>query len=119
MKRIIIFDGCCNLCNGWAQWVMRRDRKKIFRLVPLQSGEGKEVLRSHGLPEMPATVIYLRNDRTLTKSSAMRIILKDLGGQYRFYSMVMGIVPDFLGDIIYRLISRYRFRIYGRRKDCD
>ncbi len=30
---IIAFDGVCNLCEGFVQWLVKRDKEKFFRYV--------------------------------------------------------------------------------------
>ncbi|MGZ5245001.1 MAG: thiol-disulfide oxidoreductase DCC family protein, partial [Bacteroidia bacterium] len=34
---VLLFDGVCNLCNGAVQFVIKRDKKAIFRFAALQS----------------------------------------------------------------------------------
>jgi predicted DCC family thiol-disulfide oxidoreductase YuxK len=36
-ERLIFFDGVCNLCNGFVQFVIERDPEARFRFAPLQS----------------------------------------------------------------------------------
>ena len=43
-KKIILFDGICNLCNASVQFVIKRDTKDVFRFVALQSDLGNKIL---------------------------------------------------------------------------
>jgi predicted DCC family thiol-disulfide oxidoreductase YuxK len=45
-RPIIIFDGHCGLCSNWAQFVMRHDPKKRFKLLAAQSPLG-QILYEH------------------------------------------------------------------------
>ena len=36
-KKIILFDGVCNLCNSSVQYVIKYDKKDVFRFVAIQS----------------------------------------------------------------------------------
>jgi predicted DCC family thiol-disulfide oxidoreductase YuxK len=35
-KKIILFDGVCNLCDSAVQFVIKHDKKDVFRFVALQ-----------------------------------------------------------------------------------
>jgi len=48
-KKIILFDGLCNLCEVSVQFVIKYDKKDIFRFVPLQSDLGKKIIKHIGL----------------------------------------------------------------------
>jgi predicted DCC family thiol-disulfide oxidoreductase YuxK len=39
-RPIIIFDGYCALCSGWAQFVLRHDARGVYRLVAAQTQLG-------------------------------------------------------------------------------
>ena len=43
-KKIIIFDGVCNLCNNTVLKVIKYDKKNIFLFTALQSDKGKEII---------------------------------------------------------------------------
>ena len=43
-KKIILFDGVCNLCNGAIQFMIEHDTNDVFRYAPLQSGIGRKLL---------------------------------------------------------------------------
>ena len=38
--RVVLFDGVCNLCNGWAQFLIARDPRGKLRLASVQSCTG-------------------------------------------------------------------------------
>lgn len=39
---LIIFDGICNLCNNWVNFIIRNDKKDYFRFTTLQSENEKK-----------------------------------------------------------------------------
>ena len=43
-QNIILFDGVCNLCNAWVDFILKFDRKKIFYFSSLQSETAKQLL---------------------------------------------------------------------------
>ena len=47
---ILLFDGECNLCNATVQFIIRHDRKSLFRFASLQGNYGRRLLASLGMP---------------------------------------------------------------------
>lgn len=117
-KKIILFDGVCNLCNGLVRFIIKRDRTGSIKFAPLQSAAGKEVLRSAGAGKIDSdTVVYSRNPMTFVKSDAILEIFKDMGGPWRLLH-VLRFIPRFIRDAVYDLVARYRYRIFGRKDEC-
>ena len=103
---VILFDGICNLCNGAVTFVVKRDRKGLFRFVSLQSETGKSLLKRYAVESTNKTLYYFRNNRCYSKSTAILYILKDLGGFWQcLYPLIL--IPAKLRDAIYLLVSKY------------
>ena len=43
-ERVVLFDGVCKLCNGWAKFLIRDDPEQRFRLASVQAAEGQALL---------------------------------------------------------------------------
>ena len=109
--------GICNLCNGAVTFVVKRDRKGLFRFVSLQSETGKSLLKRYAVESTNKTLYYFRNNRCYSKSTAILYILKDLGGFWQcLYPLIL--IPAKLRDAIYLLVSKYRYRIFGKADSC-
>lgn len=117
---IILFDGVCNLCNGFVQFVIRHDAAGRFRFAALQSEAGQALLRQHQLPTPaePDSVVLVTDGRAYTHSAAALGILQGLGGGWRQLGRLGQVFPRFLRDAVYRLIARYRYRWFGRQDAC-
>ncbi len=48
-KKILLFDGVCNLCDSAVQLVIKHDKKDVFRFVPLQSELGRSIIKHLGI----------------------------------------------------------------------
>ncbi len=48
-KKIILFDGVCNLCNKTIQTIIERDTEDKFRFAPLQSDIGLQIVNERGI----------------------------------------------------------------------
>lgn len=116
---LVIFDGVCNLCNSTVQFIIKEDKKKIFRFSPFQSDFAKPIVRKFGLKEIAdKSVILIINGKAYTKSSAILRILMQFGGYYKFFALLMYLIPAFLRDIIYNFISSNRYKWFGRKETC-
>jgi predicted DCC family thiol-disulfide oxidoreductase YuxK len=83
---LILFDGVCNLCCGWVQFLIRVDKNERFKFAALQSDAAKRKLTAHGLAHIsPETVIYLRGNRYFDASTAVLEILHDIGASGKLF----------------------------------
>ena len=117
-ERIILFDGICNLCNGFVQWMIRRDTNGRFKFGALQGNAAQRLLDGKDVHPMDlGTVLYVKNGRVLERSAAVLTILKDLGGPW---SLLYGfiVLPPLLRDAAYRWVARNRYKWFGQRESC-
>ena len=106
------------MCNGFVQFVIARDSSAQFCFASLQSKTGVELLEKNFLPVGEMSTIVLRmDDRIYTKSDASLRILSRLDGPWKCLRALL-IVPRFLRDAVYDVISRNRYRWFGRRTEC-
>lgn len=116
-KNIILFDGECNLCSFWVKYVLKRDRKDVFRFASLQSEIGKQYLQKYSKESSVDAIVLIENGKLYIKSTAAFRILKILGGfRSIFYGLI--IIPRFIRDVFYNLIARYRYSWFGK-SDCE
>ena len=115
---LIVFDGECVLCSANARFVLRRDRRRRFRLTTAQSPLGAALYRHFGLARGDyESLLVLLNGRLLTESDAVLAIARELGWPWRAAAAAR-LVPAFLRDRLYRLVARHRFEWFGRRAVC-
>lgn len=115
---LIIFDGLCNLCEYSVKFIVRNDRQARFKFVSAQSVRGKEIQRLHCVDTLKGgSVILLKNDQVYVKSDAAVEIAKDLEGPWR-YLHVFKFIPKPVRDLIYSIISKNRYRWFGRKNQC-
>lgn len=117
-KRILLFDGVCNLCNGIVQFTIKRDPEGKFKFASLQSESGQTLLKERGLPTNDYdSFVYIKGDNYFLKSSAGLHVLRDLGGIWQLFYVFI-IFPKPLRDFIYGLIAKTRYKIFGKRETC-
>nr|WP_315223301.1 thiol-disulfide oxidoreductase DCC family protein [uncultured Flavobacterium sp.] len=118
-KKIILFDGVCNLCNGAVQFIIKRDKKDVFRFVALQSELGIEICRYIGIDQqkIDSIVLYKPAVAYYYKSTAVLEIADELGGFYGLLA-VFKIVPEKVRNYIYDYIAKNRYKWYGKKESC-
>ena len=118
-KKLILFDGVCNLCNGAIQFVIKRDKKDTFRYAALQSDIGLQLMQERGIdPSKMDSIILIEPDVAyFTKSDAALRIGQGFGGLWKILALFTW-VPRPIRDGIYNIIAKNRYRWFGRKDAC-
>ena len=117
-QRIILFDGICNLCNSAVNFVLKRDKNSVFKFASLQSDAAKKLLKNREVSEIDTGSFVLIDDgKVYTRSTAALRVCKHLSGLWPLMTIFM-IVPRFMRDWVYNLISKNRYRWFGKRDAC-
>ena len=118
-KKIILFDGVCNLCNASVEFVIQHDKKDIFRFVTLQSNLGTAIIKHIGIDSknIDSIVLYEPGVAYYYKSNAALEIAKDLSGLFH-YASLFRIIPTFLRNPIYDYVATNRYKWYGKQDSC-
>jgi len=118
-KKIILFDGVCNLCDSSVQFIIKHDKKDVFRFVALQSDLGTEICNYIGVDQtkIDSIVLYNPDVAYYYKSSAIIEIADELGGIYSLIS-IFKIFPEKLRNYIYDYIATNRYKWYGKKESC-
>jgi predicted DCC family thiol-disulfide oxidoreductase YuxK len=115
---ILLFDGHCNLCNAWVNFIVKRDSSSKIRFASLQSLAGNRMLEEHKIDSnyMDSLVLFEEDKVSVSSTAALRI-LSYLDGWER-YLISLTVLPRPLRDIVYRFVANNRYRWFGRRKQC-
>jgi len=118
-KKLILFDGVCNLCNGAIQFVIKRDKKDTFRYAALQSDIGLQLMQERGIDpsKMDSIILIEPGIAYFTKSDAALRIGQDFGGLWKILALFTWI-PRSIRDGIYNIIAKNRYRWFGRKDAC-
>ena len=117
-QRVVLFDGVCKLCNGWAKFLIKHDQQRLFRLASVQSTEGQAILQWFGLPlDHFDTMAYVEDGRLFVSSAAVLGIFAQLPAPWRWLACLR-LCPRPLRDWCYDRIARNRYRLFGRYDSC-
>ena len=114
---LVLFDGICNLCNGTVDFIIKYDKHRRFRFVPLQSDAGKKLIEKHNISLNTDSVILIENCQIYLESDAVLEIFLQMSGPWKLLR-VLRIIPRKLRDNIYRWIARNRYKWFGTKKTC-
>lgn len=117
-EAIVLFDGVCNLCNGFVNWVIDRDPKAKVMFGSLQSEEAKSLLSKFGeSPDYLDSIVAIKNDKLYKNSRAVLEICLTIGGVYKLMGVFL-IVPNFIRDAVYKWVARNRYKWFGKSESC-
>jgi len=115
---VILFDGVCNLCDGFVQFVIARDRAGRFQFAALQSESARRLLaRVDGFGGLPDSIVLVDGGRVYTRSSAALRIARALPFPWPL-ARAFVVVPRPVRDWIYDFVARHRYRWFGRKDVC-
>lgn len=116
---VIVFDGHCVLCHGFARAVLRWERAPEIRFVTAASETGRAVAAAHGLSvdDLDRTYLFVDGGQAWTRSDAWIAILAHCRAPVRWLR-VLRVVPRPLRDAAYDLVARNRHRWFGSYDAC-
>jgi len=118
-KKIVIFDGVCNLCNSSVLKVIKKDKKNTFLFAALQSKSGQEIINylKIDISKIDSIILYEPGVSYDIKSTAVLKVMNDFGGLW-FLTQVFFIFPEKLRNFIYDYIAKNRYKWFGKKESC-
>lgn len=116
-KRILFFDGVCNLCNSSVDFLVRRQKgQRRFFIASLQGETARGQLDPKVIEDLNS-MVYHRDGRILFESTAVINAIADLGGVWVLMRLFL-IFPEFLRNPVYRFIAKNRYKWFGEKNTC-
>jgi predicted DCC family thiol-disulfide oxidoreductase YuxK len=116
-KTIIYFDGVCNLCNGFVDFLIPRIHREQMKIASLQGQTAKENL-PQGLREEMGSVIVQSQGELYTHSQAVIYIFKNMKKPWPLLGSVLSILPTVIINSLYRFIANRRYQLFGKLEVC-
>ena len=118
-KKIILFDGVCNLCDTAVQFVIEHDKKDQFRFVALQSELGQQILKHIGInpANIDSVILYQPGIAYYYKSAAAIEIARSLGG-FLHFGTIFKLIPTGIRNQLYDYVAKNRYKWYGKKETC-
>ncbi|MCK5401821.1 MAG: DUF393 domain-containing protein [Flavobacteriaceae bacterium] len=118
-KKLILFDGVCNLCNASVLYVIKRDKTDLFMFATLQSNIGKQIIEEYNIdPNKTDSIILYESKKGISyKSTAVLKIAFNLTFPSNLSSVFL-IIPVFIRNWVYDYIAKNRYKWYGKKEQC-
>ncbi len=118
-KKLILFDGICNLCNNAVTKVISNDTNNIFIFAALQSEAGKEIINhlKIDVSKIDSIILYEPSISYDIKSTAALKIMNDFGGIWKL-SQLFWVFPESFRNFIYDYIAKNRYKWFGKKESC-
>jgi predicted DCC family thiol-disulfide oxidoreductase YuxK len=122
-RHLLLYDGVCGLCNWFVQFVLRRDRRRLFHFAPLQSAAGRTALERSGEIAGTMTTVWVLADyqtaaaTPLTRGRAALFVLANLGWPWKAFALFSRLPTAWL-NLAYDAVARHRYRLFGRDEHC-
>ena len=115
-KTIIVFDGYCILCSNFVSFITKLDNDDEFRFTTFES---KFISNNYPKISLLDTVFVIdSSENILTKSKAVIFCLKKIKKLY-LISILLRIFPVIFLDFVYGLVSRHRYKLFGKKNECS
>lgn len=118
-KKLILFDGICNLCNNSVLKVIKYDKKNIFLFAALQSETGKKVTKhlNIDIAKVDSIILYEPGVSYDIKSTAALKVMNHFGGLWHI-SQIGFLFPEFFRNYVYDYIAKNRYKWFGKKESC-
>jgi predicted DCC family thiol-disulfide oxidoreductase YuxK len=115
---IVVFDAQCLLCSRWVKFLLKFDRRGVFRFASIQGEAGQALLAEAGLrADGLQTLLLVDGKRTWQHTAAILRVLNALGWPWRA-AWLGWLLPAPIRDAAYRLVARNRYLLFGRSETC-
>ena len=110
-QNIIFFDGQCNLCDRFVNFIFKKDIKKQFLYAPLQGMTAKKYLKEDDIENLDS-IIFFYKGASLKEAQAIKALMKQL---YPRLSIIFSFLPLSFFNFFYRLIAKRRYFFFGKK----
>ena len=118
-KKIILFDGICNLCNDSVLKVIKNDQKNVFVFCALQSETGKKIIDQLKIntTKIDSIILYEPGIAYYIKSEAALKIMAEFGGFWKI-TQIFTLLPTSFNNVFYDFIAANRYKWFGKKESC-
>jgi predicted DCC family thiol-disulfide oxidoreductase YuxK len=127
-RLLVIYDGYCGFCNSSIRWFLRRDTRNRLRFAPSNAPTVAGLLAAHQSSAsqsapIPDSILVVRDAGKFTQqifenSDAVIVTLAELPSPWPAAGTLLRSIPRPLRDFAYRIIARWRYKIWGHYDTC-
>ena len=118
MSKIILFDGECNFCNYWVNFIIKYDTNDNFLFASLHSQFGQSQIKKFNISYLASdTFILIYENNYFIKSDAAFLVLRELKHWSKIF-YVFKILPKKIRDAIYDFVASNRHKLNIGKSYC-
>lgn len=110
--KVVYFDGYCNVCNRFVDFLLRRTR--TLKFASLQSSTAQQRLPATLVKDV-STMAFEEEDGKIYIESAAAI--RAISYAFKPF-LIFLLVPRPLRDWVYRWVANHRYLWFGKRDTC-
>ncbi len=117
-QSIVFFDGVCNLCNGFVQFILKHEVNSCYKFCSLQSDFAANFFKEKQFISsgIDSVIVYENNQFYIESEAAFKIINK-LKWPYKVIC-IFSVFPKFINNLIYKFIAKNRYKMFGKSNFC-
>jgi len=112
---VLLYDGVCKFCNSSVKFILKHDKKGVFRYATLDSQFAIDALKNDKPTD---SGILLYKGKIYRESDVLPHVLLILGGFWKPLAWFILLFPRFIRDRVYRFIARNRYKWFGKYESC-
>ena len=118
-KKLILFDGVCNLCNNSVLKIIKHDNKNVFLFTAIQSETGQKIINhlKIDLSKTDSIILYEPSISYDIKSTAALKIIREFGSLWQLTGIFF-VFPEFFRNMVYDFIAKNRYKWFGKKESC-
>ena len=115
IQSMLFFDGVCNLCDGFVNFVADRDAQKRVKFGAQQ--KHMQLLARINAPTDLSTLVLVQGDKFYLYSSAALRTLAAMDWPWKGLAAFL-LVPFPIRDFVYKVVAKHRYKIFGKVETC-
>lgn len=117
VMHVILFDGECNFCDAIVQFMIKRDKKALYRFASIQSDVGQQIIKQCNAPTNIDSFMLIEGHNCFYKSTAALRVCKNLNGLWKLFYCLL-IIPKRARDYLYHIVAKNRYKWFGKKDSC-
>ncbi|GAF63123.1 hypothetical protein BTS2_0014 [Bacillus sp. TS-2] len=114
---IILFDGVCNVCNTFVDFILKKDTDEFYYFASLQSEKGQQLLETYQINKELDTVVVIENHQVYLFSDSIIKIAEKLSKPWSYLRFII-IFPRPIRNFFYRVFAKRRYKLFGQKSSC-
>lgn len=115
---IILFDGLCNLCSSTVKILIKYDTKNQLFFASQQGNTGRNLIAKYKIKDDLKSVVLIKSEVVFYQSDAIIEIANLITGWPNLLKYG-SFFPKGFRNWLYNLISNNRYRIFGKKDECE